>query len=119
MICYRWNDRTDALMLGVLMLAIVHRTGSIVPAIAYHWLWNLALNFIPAPTPSDPFDRVKNGDGSSSMSLLAIGVVGVIIFQLPNLIYALYLLRKTAKEEGALAQKANVEPQAAVNIRSR
>ncbi|RWM05021.1 MAG: CPBP family intramembrane metalloprotease [Mesorhizobium sp.] len=101
----------NTLLFGVVLVSIAQRTGSLIPAIIYHWVWNfvtfaaLGIDYLPAPPP-DPFVPFR-------WSLIVIGVVGVFIFELPNLIYAVYLLRRTAKEESALTTQADLARHAA------
>ncbi len=75
-----------AAMSGLLFIAILIRTGSIIPAMIVHWLWDFGIFSIgtragrpAAPTePTDP-------------SIMLI--LGPMLFVLPNFLYALWLLR--------------------------
>ncbi|MBK6749784.1 MAG: CPBP family intramembrane metalloprotease [Pyrinomonadaceae bacterium] len=74
-----------AAMSGLLFIAILIRTGSIIPAMIIHWLWDFGIFALgsrgghhAAPAPADP----------TVMSVLA-----PILFVMPNFLYALWLLR--------------------------
>lgn len=77
---------TAAAMSGLLFIAILIRTGSIIPAMIVHWLWDFGIFVVgnhgghhAAPaTPADPG---------------LISVLGPILFVLPNFLFGLWLLR--------------------------
>lgn len=78
-----------AFMSGLLFVAITVRTGSLIPAILYHWLWDfgtfalIGASQSPVTTAAPP-----------SAWLYAVPTMLV----LPNFLYALYLLRP--RQEG-------------------
>lgn len=76
---------TAAAMSGLLFIAILIRTGSIIPAMIIHWLWDFGIFVLgnhsgrsAAPSPPDP----------TMMSVLT-----PVLFVMPNFLYALWLLR--------------------------
>lgn len=81
-----------ASMSGVVLVAIVIRTGSLFPAILYHWLWNLGA-FAVAASPS-------GGGGEGSVD--AGATLTAILFVLPNFLYALFILRRAGRGERIL-----------------
>jgi len=81
---------TAAGMSGMLFVAIVVRTGSIWPAIIYHWLWDCVLFLLTTGSAasgveSDPSALEAAGTGVMFLPLL---------LALPNFLCALVLLRK-------------------------
>jgi membrane protease YdiL (CAAX protease family) len=77
-----------ATMTGLLLGALMIRSGSIWPSIALHMLWNFGLILVSFeaanyPQPLQPF----------SLQTLLVGVAIVM----PNLLYALFLMRKVGK----------------------
>lgn len=86
---------TAAAMSGLLFIAILIRTGSIIPAMIIHWLWDFGIFVLgnhsgPQAAPAAPGD------------LGLMKVVGPVLFVLPNFLFALWLLRgvgsKTSEE---------------------
>lgn len=83
-----------AAMSGMLLMAILIRTGSIVVAMLFHALWDFStlcavwmFNRLGTIVPSD------EGAGTNSLPLIL-----PILFILPNFLYALFLLRKVRRE---------------------
>ncbi|MCJ1959889.1 CPBP family intramembrane glutamic endopeptidase [Novosphingobium mangrovi (ex Hu et al. 2023)] len=85
-----------AAMSGMIFIAIVLRTGSIWPAIIYHWLWDgvIFLMGVAGATRGDP-------SASSPPEVAPLGA-GAFVFPLlmvlPNFIWAMWLLRKVRRE---------------------
>ncbi|MBK6590406.1 MAG: CPBP family intramembrane metalloprotease [Acidobacteria bacterium] len=77
---------TAAAMSGLLFIAILIRTGSIVPAMIVHWLWDFGIFVIGSRNGHHPTPVVADDPGITS-------VLGPILFVLPNFLYALWLLR--------------------------
>lgn len=75
-----------ATMSGFVLAAIVLRTGSLAPAILYHWLWNLGA-FAVAASPGGGGAEAAAAAGPQASAF-------AIFFILPNFLYALFLLRK-------------------------
>ncbi len=78
-------------MTGVIFLAIVIRTGSIWPAIVYHFLWDCLLFLL---TTSSGTERAE----ASAIEASALAHLIPILLNVPNLIFALFLLRHVGKE---------------------
>lgn len=84
-----WSGATTqaiaAVMSGVLFVGILIRTGSIVPAMIVHWLWDFGVFSISTregrAVPTEPAE-------TSLMMMLA-----PVLFVLPNFLYGLRLLR--------------------------
>lgn len=74
-------------MSGLVFMAIVIRTGSIWPAIIYYFLWNCLI--FPAGSGVGVSNTV-----AAAMEPGVIAVYGPILINLPNMIFALFLLRK-------------------------
>ncbi len=71
-----------AMMSGLLFLALLVRTGSLIPGMIIHFLWDLSI-FVT----TRPGEHV-GGEGSVAMRMIL-----PILFVMPNFLYALYLLR--------------------------
>jgi len=75
-----------AAMSGVLFIAILIRTGSLVPAMIVHWLWDFGVFSISTreghSVPTEPAE-------TSLMMMFA-----PVLFVLPNFLYGLWLLRE-------------------------
>lgn len=77
---------TAATMSGLLFIAILIRTGSIIPAMIIHWLWDFGI-------------FVLGNHGGPQAATAATGelglmkVLGPVLFVLPNFLFALWLLR--------------------------
>ncbi|QVM85736.1 CPBP family intramembrane glutamic endopeptidase [Novosphingobium decolorationis] len=91
-----------AAMSGMIFIAIVVRTGSIWPAIIYHWLWDGVLFLMGVASALD--------EEHAAASEVAVSGLGAVVFPLmialPNFLWALWLLRKVRdasyrEEEGA------------------
>lgn len=85
---------TAAAMSGLLFIAILIRTGSIVPAMIIHWLWDFGI-----------FTLGARGGRAEAAPLSEAGILTLItpiLFVMPNFLYALWLLRgvssKTSEE---------------------
>jgi len=93
-----------AAMSGMLFVAIVIRTGSIWPAIIFHWLWDGML-FMMSVAAS--LAKGAAADPSLQADLGAGSVVYPLLLALPNFLWALWLLRKVRdssfREEDAVA----------------
>ena len=74
-----------ATMTGLLLGALLIRTGSIWPSIALHMLWNLGLLLVT-------FEAAHYPQPQQAPTLQALLVAMAIV--MPNLFYALFLLRK-------------------------
>lgn len=77
---------TAAAMSGLLFIAILIRTGSIIPAMIIHWLWDFGIFVLgnhggPQAATSD----------TTELGLMK--VLGPVLFVLPNFLFALWLLR--------------------------
>jgi membrane protease YdiL (CAAX protease family) len=75
-----------AAMSGVLFIAILIRTGSIVPAMIVHWLWDFGV-FSISTREGRPAAPTEPLEPSMMMALMPI------LFVLPNFLYAVWLLR--------------------------
>lgn len=79
-----------AAMSGLIFIAIVIRTGSIWPAIIYHFLWDCAL-FLAGAASSE-----ASGGAAEAVNIEVSGAQGLIfpmLIALPNFLCALWLLR--------------------------
>jgi membrane protease YdiL (CAAX protease family) len=76
---------TTAFMSGVFFLAIVLRTGSIIPSMLFHAGWDFLLTVTASSVPV----AEAATSGHSTITILA-----PLAFILPNFVYALFLLRK-------------------------
>lgn len=76
---------TAAGMSGLLFVAILIRTGSIIPAMVIHWLWDFGIfsmgNRSDVPVATETPERT------------IVSILTPILFVLPNFLYALWLLR--------------------------
>ena len=80
-----------AMMTGMLLVALVLRTGSIWPAVAYHMVWNFGLLLVAHETLEHlPLDTAP----PLSAYLMPMLIVS------PNLFFALFLLRKVRRVDG-------------------
>lgn len=77
---------TAATMSGLLFIAILIRTGSIIPAMIVHWLWDFGIFALGSRNGHHPAPVAAEEPGIMS-------VAGPIIFVIPNFLYALWLLR--------------------------
>lgn len=84
-----------AAMSGLLFIAIVIRTGSLVPAIVYHWLWDYA-TFLVVVSPSDAAPEAATTAASPAMLLIPLAIV------LPNFLYGLWLLQRKVPNDGPM-----------------
>lgn len=89
-----------AAMSGMIFIAIVIRTGSIWPAIIYHFLWDCAL-FLAGAGASDGAAESVNVEVSGAQ-----GVIFPMLIALPNFLCALWLLRNVRNESFREAEKA-------------
>jgi hypothetical protein len=78
-----------AFMSGLLFCALRLRTGSLLPVIAVHGLWDASL-FIMAQAMA-----VKGAEKTASAGA---GMFAPMLLVLPNFLYALYLLRKVGRD---------------------
>jgi len=84
-----------AAMSGVLFMAIRLRTGSLIPAIVYHALWDFTSLMAVTRLLSDPGSGAGAATAAATSGGLPIGMlVAPIALLLPNFLYALFLLRK-------------------------
>jgi membrane protease YdiL (CAAX protease family) len=83
----------SAAMSGLLFVAILIRTGSIIPAMVVHALWDGGL-FLMTAAMRDNLVAGPAGEPSSLQFLLPIA------FDLPNFLFALWLLRKVRSAPG-------------------
>jgi uncharacterized protein len=77
-----------AMMTGMLLVALVLRTGSIWPSVAYHMVWNFGVLLVAHETL-----QFLSPDGSPPLSAYLTPVLIVS----PNLLFALFVLRKVAR----------------------
>ncbi|MCB2080102.1 MAG: CPBP family intramembrane metalloprotease [Novosphingobium sp.] len=84
-----------AAMSGMIFIAIVIRTGSIWPAIIYHFLWDCAL-FLAGTASSEASGGTAEA-GNIEMSA-AQGLIFPLLIALPNFLCALWLLRNVRDE---------------------
>jgi membrane protease YdiL (CAAX protease family) len=75
---------TAAFMSGIFFMAVVLRTGSIIPAMLFHGFWDFLLTTISAGAAS----------GSGPVEVTLIQTLMPVLFVLPNFLYGLWLLRK-------------------------
>ncbi|MCE9677769.1 CPBP family intramembrane metalloprotease [Shewanella sp. AS1] len=83
-----------ATMSGLVFLAILLRTGSIWPAIIYHFFWDCLLFLISHAAQAA---RPEGADADPA----GLALYAPILLNLPNLIFALFMLRNIGKEYGA------------------
>ena len=85
-----------AMMTGLLLVALMLRTGSIWPSVVYHMVWNFGVLLVSYETLQlQPFDTAP----PLSAYLMPVLVV------LPNLLFALLLLRRVSGAVGRAAGK--------------
>lgn len=77
-------------MSGIVFMAIVIRTGSIWPAIIYHFLWDCLIFLVGSSAGETNPETVPQDPG-------AIALLGPILLNLPNVIFAFVLLRNVGK----------------------
>ncbi len=83
----------SAAMGAVLFTALLLRTGSIVPGMIVHWLWDFGVFVFTAGRPEDASITEPSG---------ALVLLGPLLFDLPGFLYGLWLLRgigRRSKEE--------------------
>jgi uncharacterized protein len=80
-----------AMMTGLLLGALLVRTGSIWPSVVLHMIWNFGLMLMTAGVANQPLLLQP----PTLQSLLV-----ALVFVLPNLFYALFLLRKARSAAG-------------------
>jgi membrane protease YdiL (CAAX protease family) len=78
-----------AFMSGMLFVAIVIRTGSLLPAMLYHWLWDFGTFMLAGAEGKVPDLALETGPWW--MALVPMALV------LPNFLYALYLMRRLGR----------------------
>jgi membrane protease YdiL (CAAX protease family) len=76
-----------AAMTGLLLVALVIRTGSIWPSIVYHMVWNFSILLVAYET-----SKYLQADGPAPLTSYLMPMLIV----LPNFLFALFLLRKVA-----------------------
>lgn len=79
-----------AAMSGVVFMAILLRTGSIWPAIIYHFLWDCLIFLVGSSTHTSNPEAAAQETGT-------LGLFLPILLNLPNFIFALILLRNVGK----------------------
>lgn len=77
---------TAAAMSGLLFIAILIRTGSIIPAMIVHWLWDFGIFALGSRNGHHPAPVAAEDPGLFS-------TLGPILFVLPNFLFGLWLLR--------------------------
>ena len=82
-----------AAMSGLIFMAILIRTGSIIPAMAVHAFWDYGLFTMSAAL------RGHSGEAPAAEAGIAVLLVPFAL-ALPNFLYALYLLRNVRSEPG-------------------
>jgi len=75
-------------MSGLLFTAIVLRTGSIVPAMIFHAIWDFVT-----------LSLVANMSDVSAVNPPPLALLVPVLFVLPNFLYGLFLLRKVGRRE--------------------
>jgi hypothetical protein len=88
-----------AVMSGFVFMAILIRTGSIWPAIIYHFFWDCLLFLAGNTAGTTAPEAATHGSG-------AIGIYVPVLLNLPNFIFALILLRNVGKH-GSTHKSAN------------
>jgi hypothetical protein len=83
-----------ATMTGVLLIALMLRTGSIWPAITFHMVWNFGILLAAYETAQYPLPQSPLSPASYIVPMLVV---------LPNLLYGLVLLRKLRNQPGIWA----------------
>lgn len=83
-------------MSGLVFMAILIRTGSIWPAIIYHFLWDWLI-FLASIGASDVSPEAADPG--------AIALFGPLLLNLPNMIFALILLRNVGMERGDVQEE--------------
>ncbi|QQA41286.1 CPBP family intramembrane glutamic endopeptidase [Pelagovum pacificum] len=86
---------------GILFVAILLRTGSIWVAIVYHALWDTATFLVVAGALTS--DEATQASETASVGGVAATLMPLLLV-LPNLLYALWLLRKVHKDPPPGAQ---------------
>lgn len=92
---------TTAFMSGVFFLAVVLRTGSIIPAMLFHAAWDFLLLTTAAGAPSP---SIASPTAPSMMDMLV-----PILVVAPNFLYALFLLRGIGKRTGPLSSGSGIK----------
>ncbi|MYM64205.1 CPBP family intramembrane glutamic endopeptidase [Pseudomaricurvus sp. HS19] len=87
-----------ATMSGLVLIAIVIRTGSIWPAITYHFLWDCLL-FLVSSSVASGNQGVPTGDPGPLAFYIPV------LLNLPNFICALILLRHVGRSHGSTLQR--------------
>ena len=93
-----------AAMSGMIFIAIVIRTGSIWPAIIYHFLWDCALFLMGAASSEATESTAKAVDMDVSA---AQGLIFPMLIALPNFLCALWLLRNVRDDSFRKEDAAN------------
>jgi len=89
-----------AFMSGIVFLAIRIRTGSLLPGMLLHGLWDCALVTLATTAAARTGAAAHDASVvSSPMALLPLLLI------LPNFLYGLYLLRKPLRGQGALGDR--------------
>lgn len=81
-----------ATMTGVMLMAVVIRTGSIIPGIVLHALWDFG-SIVAALAAAGQVDAAAAG-GAAIPDIPALAYLAPALLILPNLLYGLFLLRK-------------------------
>jgi membrane protease YdiL (CAAX protease family) len=88
-----------ASMSGLLLMAVMLRTGSIVVAMLLHALWDFAtivcVLSVVRYAGISPADQMEPASQQGNLLILPL------LFLLPNLLYALFLLRKVGRQQPA------------------
>jgi uncharacterized protein len=79
-----------ATMTGVLLIALMLRTGSIWTAVAYHMIWNFGILLVGLETVKDPLPDTPLPIASYVVPIMVV---------LPNFLYGLILLRNLRLKE--------------------
>lgn len=82
-----------AAMSGLLFIAIRVRTGSLLPAMVYHGLWDFGTLVLVAGALAGPGASGASDTAAAAAELSPAMLLGPIILLLPNFAYALFLLR--------------------------
>ena len=90
-----------AMMTGLLLLALMLRTGSIWVAVVYHMVWNFGILLVAYETAQYPLP-------DEPLPLSAYLVPMTVV--LPNLLYGLILLRKIGGDSGRVAGNRQPDP---------
>jgi hypothetical protein len=91
-----------AAMSGLLFIAIRVRTGSLLPAMVYHALWDFGTLFAVARAMAGAGGGAGGAGGTSAGDVPLAVLLAPILFLLPNFLYALFLFRRRKPKAAAV-----------------